>query len=89
MPKAEVAVTTGEASILFSGYSVDGGQFLWAQLLIVSPKLQQSGAYYLVKFIKEAWTCEIFFRFLRDDSPDIPCSTNILIQMIVFFKLLK
>ena len=27
-----------------------GGQFLWAQLLIVSPKLQQSGAYYLVFF---------------------------------------
>ena len=49
LPKAEVAATTGKASIILwvnCGWGV--GQFLRAQLLIVSPQLQQSGAYYLV-----------------------------------------
>ena len=31
--------------------------------------------FWVIKFLIEAWSCEIFFRFLRDDSPDIPCST--------------
>ena len=54
---AEVAVTTGEASIMFwvnGGWGV--GQFLRAQLLIVSPQLQQSGAYYLVFFVEQTTT---------------------------------
>ena len=40
-----------------------------------------------------AWSCEIFFRFLRDDSPVIPCSTFIVntfvFQVNIFVGLLQ
>ena len=40
------------------------GQFLWAQLLIVSPQLKQSGAYYLV-FSFYIFSLEFFLNVLK------------------------
>ena len=50
------------------------GQFLWAQLLFVSPQLQQSGAYYLVTFIDTFPDLHQYFlgkRCLRVDGGEV------------------